>query len=251
MCYDNSLKKTVKQIEGAVPFPLIVKESISWEPTFHKIGMSYPAWPVIFNHHGARLEDFIWGPIPESLDTIEKIKNERQFFLNARSEKVLKKGTLWNDIKHQRCLIPSAAFFEYRYPFKDKPKEGYCYAINQGADKIFFIAGLWSLSNSWDVDKPEPIPTFTLLTRDANKIMRQIHNGGKNPFRMPLMLAEDMLEQWLQPDLSDDKLKEFLDFSFPSERLEYWPVSSVRKRHEDNESVLEKVEYLGLPPIEA
>ena len=106
------------------------------------------------------------------------------------------------------------------------------------------------MSNSWDVDKPEKIPTFTLLTREANPLLKQIHNSGGDPGRMPLMFTDDMLEGWIKPEMTDAEMKEYLDFSFPQEQLEYWPVESVRKRHEDNEGVLRRVEVAGLPPVE-
>ncbi|WP_349318061.1 SOS response-associated peptidase family protein [Chitinophaga sp. MM2321] len=209
--------------------------------------MSYPAWPVVVDHNGARLEEFTWGPIPAMLNSPEKVKKQRQYYLNARSEKVLEKNTMWSKIRHQRCLIPSTGFFEYR---EVGLKSKVCYTINQGANKVFFIAGLWALSNSWDTDKSEKIPTFTLLTREANPLLKQIHNAGENPGRMPLMLTEDMLATWIRPDLDDAGIKEILDFSMPPDNLEYWPVNSVRKRHEDDESVLQRVEVEGLPPIE-
>ncbi|NSL90403.1 SOS response-associated peptidase [Chitinophaga solisilvae] len=248
MCYDLALAAKLSGILKAMP---VLKTAgnldLDVTNTWHKIGMSFPQWPVVVNNNGIRLDRYTWGPIPKMLDTPEKVRKQRQLFLNARSEKVLENGTLWNAIRHQRCLVPATGFFEYRQIPGWKNKVAYY--IRSREEDIFFIAGLWALSNSWDVDKPERIPTFTLLTRSANKLMRQIHNGGDNAGRMPLMLTPALAEKWIQPDLTDTDIREILQYELPSENLDYWPVNSVRKVKPDDESVITRAEYEGLPEI--
>ncbi|NIG57142.1 SOS response-associated peptidase [Chitinophaga sp. Cy-1792] len=248
MCYDIAFTTKIESIFKVMPLLRTAPgANLNFESTYHKIGMSYPQWPVVVNHEGPQLSLFTWGPVPKMLNTPEKVKKQRQMFLNARSEKVLEPGTLWNAIKQQRCLIPVTGFFEYRQipGWKNKVP----YYIKSVEQDVFFIAGLWALSNSWDVDKPERIPTFSLLTRSANNIMRQIHNGGDNAGRMPMMLTNELAAEWIKDDLTDTDIKDVLQYEAPSDTLGYWTVNSVRKAKPDDESVLEHVTYEGLPEL--
>ncbi|CAL1520107.1 SOS response-associated peptidase [Chitinophaga sp. MM2321] len=248
MCYDIALAAKLQSVLKAIPLLKTgINPDLGFEPTYHKIGMSYPQWPVIVNNDGPTLDTFTWGPIPKMLDTAEKVKKQRQLFLNARSEKVLESGTMWNAIRHQRCLIPATGFFEYRQipGWKNKVP----YYIRSSEQDVFFIAGLWAHSNSWDVDKPARIPTFTLLTRSANTVMRQIHNGGDNAGRMPMMLTNDLAQEWLHPQLTDTAIQELLRYQLPPAGLDCWPVNSVRKVKPDDATVITPVQYEGLPAL--
>ena len=248
MCYDNSLKVKISKLVEAIPFPTKVQTDLVFEPTFHKIGMSYPLWPVVVDRNGPELHGFTWGPIPKMLNTEEKVKKRRKLYLNCRSEKILDPAAkIWYPIRGQRCLIPSTGFFEYREVPGQKNKV--CYTINQGEDKVFFIAGLWAMSSSWNPEGPEKIPTFTLITREANPVLKQIHNAGENPGRMPLMLPDTMLDSWINPDLTDFQMQEILNYSMPAENLQYYPVNSVRKKHPDDESVIQPIDTTGIPPV--
>lgn len=246
MCYDIAFTTNIESIFKYLP-QLQANLDIDFDPTWHKIGMSYPQWPVITNNDGLKLQKFTWGPVPKMLDTLEKVKRQRQLFLNARSEKVLENGTMWNAIRHQRCLVPATGFFEYRQIPGWKNKVAYY--IKSKEQDIFFIAGLWAFSNSWDVDKPTRIPTFTLLTCNANQVMTQIHNGGDNAGRMPMMLTNELAQRWLQPELTDTDIREILQYELSPAQLDYWPVNSVRKVKPDDASVIAPITYEGLPDL--
>ncbi|MDR6565472.1 SOS response-associated peptidase [Chitinophaga ginsengisegetis] len=248
MCYDISFASDIESIHDILP-AIQIQGELRFDPTFHKLGMSFPTWPIVVNKNNRlELHPFVWGPIPKMLNTPDKVKKQRQMFLNARSEKILEPKTMWTAIRHQRCLVPVTGFYEYREIPGQKNKQAYFIRIK--GQKIFFIAGLWTLSNSWDVDKPDKIPTFTIVTREANSVMKQIHNGGANAGRMPMMLTNELAEEWVKPELDDSQIKEILSFSLPSVDLEYWAVNSVRKAHLDDESVIAHVDEIGIPPIE-
>jgi len=248
MCYDIAFTTNIESIFKYLPqLQAAGNLDIDFDSTWHKIGMSYPQWPVITNNNGLKLQKFTWGPVPKMLDTPDKVKRQRQLFLNARSEKVLENGTMWNAIRHQRCLVPATGFFEYRQIAGWKNKVAYY--IKSKEQDIFFIAGLWAFSNSWDVDKPERIPTFTLLTRNANRVMAQIHNGGDNAGRMPMILTNELAQHWLQPELTDTDIREILQYELPPAQLDYWPVNSVRKVKPDDAAVIAPVAYEGLPDL--
>ncbi|MFY0253837.1 SOS response-associated peptidase [Chitinophaga sp. 30R24] len=248
MCYDIAFTASIKSILQHLPQVKSDSLNIDFDPTWHKIGMSYPQWPVVVNQQGYQLQSYTWGPVPKLLDSLEKVKKQRQLYLNARSEKVLETGTMWNAIRHQRCLVPATGFFEYRQVPGWKNKVAYY--IKAKEQDIFFIAGLWAFSNSWDVDQPARIPTFTLLTRSANKVMAQIHNGGDNAGRMPLMLTNKLAQEWLRPDLTDTDIRNIVQFELPATALEYWPINSVRKAKPDDANIITPVMYEGLPALQ-
>jgi putative SOS response-associated peptidase YedK len=250
MCYDLSFAAEGSSIFDYFPELLEDDQQLDFyfDKTYHKIGMSYPQWPVIVNEAGKlKLEKYNWGPIPKMLNTLEKVKKQRQYYLNARSEKILEKGTMWNAIRHQRCLIAATGYFEHREVPGLKRKVPYYIHVKDR--KIFFIAGLFAHSNSWDVDKPERIPTFTLITRPANEILGKIHNSGEFRERMPLILPASLEREWLNPHLTDLDIQEILHYQLPADQIEYDTVSPVRVAKADDENVIAHVEYPGVTPL--
>jgi len=88
-----------------------------------------------------------------------------------------------------------------------------------------------------------------VVTRAANELLTIIHNGGMNAGRMPLVLTKEMATEWLDPELSDNRMRSILQYEMPSADMEAWPVRSIRSRKEDNELVIEKMQYDGLEEI--
>lgn len=54
--------------------------------------------------------------------------------------------------------------------------------------------------------------------------MAKLHNGGKNPCRMPLILSEEDEKRWLDPSLSEDEIKSLIK-PYAAEPLSAYPVS--------------------------
>jgi putative SOS response-associated peptidase YedK len=93
----------------------------------------------------------------------------------------------------------------------------------------FFMAGLFSV---W-----KDLPTFTIITTQANKLMSAFHH------RMPVIMPEKHFEQWLDPDFKDtDRLKKLL-LPYPASKMEAFKVSSyVSNSRNEGEKCMEKVE---------
>ena len=117
---------------------------------------------------------------------------------------------------------------------------------------MFCLPGLYHYAPVPDVETGEARGTFTIVTRPANSVMRQIHNGGSNAFRMPLFLTKELEQKWLLPDLTDDEINEILNFEMPSENLRYQTVFTIRspKPRPDNKPKTEIYEWENLPPLE-
>lgn len=96
---------------------------------------------------------------------------------NARSETVMEKKMFYNGIRCNRAVIPAGGFYEW----------------NQNKEKITFLrkdspamylAGFYS--------RFEDGERFVILTTAANESMEKTHD------RMPLILEEDQLEEWIR-----------------------------------------------------
>lgn len=249
MCYDLSFSAHGVSIFDYFPeLRHLGQLDFNFEPTYHRVAQAYPKWPVIVSSNGQwQLRKFEWGVIPPYMKTPEEVKKGRKWMVNARSEKIMDNKTYWGRIRQQRCLVPATGFFEHREIPGWKNKVPY-YVKMKDCD-MFFIAGLYNYSHLPDVETGELPGTFTVITRDANEIMRKIHNGGDNAGRMPLMLPNSLAKEWLRPDLKAEELQKLLDYELPSDQLEYWPVNAVRKTKADDESVIARVEYADLPAL--
>ena len=93
--------------------------------------------------------------------------------------------------------------------------------------------------------------TYTIITRGANEVMKNIHNGGDNKWRMPLFLPLELSKKWLEEDLSSDDYAGLLNYEMPSEELDYWPVFTIRsnKPHPTGGHKNDLYEWEKLPPL--
>jgi putative SOS response-associated peptidase YedK len=239
MCYDMSFFSNIKLVADYLSLedtPLLV-----FEPTYHKIAQSFTEWPVIVNDNGYKIKLFEWGVIADYMNTPEKIKEYRNSMANARSEKILgDKRSIWHRLRKQRCLVFTTGFFEHHDAgFKKKVP----YFIHVKNEPVFCFAGLYNYSPVADPETGEMKGTFAVVTRPANTLMARIHNAGPNTHRMPLILTKDLAIRWLNESLTDGELDQILQYEFPSEGLEAWPVNTIRTRKEDTEAVIGKMEY--------
>ena len=253
MCYDISLSTSVQNITDY--FPDIIPAGqidIDFDNSIHVVAQSYRKYPILlFEDNNYKLKMFEWGVIADYMDTPEKIKKGRQWMCNAQSEKVIDdKKSYWHRIRRKRCLIPVTGTFEHREIKGWKNKVPYMICIKDR--ELFCIPGLYHYAPVPDIETGEVRGTFTMLTRAANDIMKQIHNGGPNAGRMPLYLQEKELEQkWLLPDLTDQEIAKFVKYEIPSESLEHWPVYTIRstKPRPDLKSKVDPWEWPELPPL--
>jgi putative SOS response-associated peptidase YedK len=117
---------------------------------------------------------------------------------------------------------------------------------------MFFLPGLYSVAELPDADGVlQQRFTYTIITRNANDVMKNIHNGGDNRGRMPLFLPFELSKSWLDEDVTPDEYRDILNFEMPSEELEYWPVFSIRtsKPHPTGGKKNDPYEWAKLPPL--
>jgi putative SOS response-associated peptidase YedK len=153
--------------------------------------------------------------------------------INARAETLRTSGAFRDAFANRRCVVPADGFYEW---------------IGTGASKqpvwfhrddggLIFFAGLYE---SWKAQPEEWQRTFTIITTEPNKVVAPVHN------RMPVLLAEDEIDEWLNPREEDlDQLLKLLDPA-PEEVLVPRTVSpKANSVKNDDPSVLEPAEVMG------
>jgi putative SOS response-associated peptidase YedK len=112
--------------------------------------------------------------------------------INARIETVETAASYrgpWE--RGQRCLQIAMGFYEWHLDAAGRKAPYYIHLRNQ---PIIAFAGLWDRSFKSDGTAVESCVHITL---PGNELMREIHNGGSNPYRMPAILRREDYPVWL------------------------------------------------------
>lgn len=187
---------------------LHLPESSLFESRYN-IAPTQPVAAVRATAKGHELASFRWGLIP-SWAGEPAIGNK---LLNARCETVADKPSFRSAFRQRRCLIPASGFYEWqkqgagrKQPYFIRPRDG----------GLFAFAGLWE---RWHDPHGETIETCTILTTEANELMRPLHE------RMPVIIEPASDGVWLDPHSSADALRA-LFVPFASDRIEAIPVGA-------------------------
>ena len=120
----------------------------------------------------------VWG--------FEEAWKPGQLVFNTRIESADK--PMWRDaLAHRRCVIPVTSFFEtHQTETRPSAKTGRpvkrSYEFRVPGQNVVLIGGVWTNGR------------FSMVTTEANAAMAPIHP------RMPLVLRQEELLQWLGPD---------------------------------------------------
>ena len=164
---------------------------------------------VVFNRDGGRsLGMMHWGLIP-SWAKDPSIGNK---MINARAETLSEKPSFKRLIAKRRCLVLSDGFYEWRKEGKRKAPM----RIRLKTGEPFGFAGLW---DSWRKPDGSDLQTFTIITTEANELLKPIHD------RMPVILPEEAEQQWLGFDVKDTSELLSLLKPYPSDLMEAYDVS--------------------------
>ena len=176
---------------------------------------------------GRELALLRWGLVP----SWAKDPSIGARMINARAESVVEKPAFRSAFRRRRCLVPMSGFYEWK-------KEGarkVPYFVHLLNSEVFAAAGL---HESWPgKDGAEPIESFTIITTDANEMMRQLYD------RMPVIVAEANYEAWIDPANDDtDALKKML-VPYPAEEMRAYPISlKVNNVKNDGPELIEPVQ---------
>lgn len=142
---------------------------------------------------------------------------------NARSETLVQRPAFRAAFAERRCLIPANGFYEWR---SDGGKKTPMW-IHRTDELPFAFAGLYNT---------RPAEAASVITCEPNSLMSPIHN------RMPVILAAEQYDEWLDPETDVETLQAFL---LPSEwpDMTAWDVpNTVNRAGTDGPQLIEQAD---------
>lgn len=171
------------------------------------------------------LETVRWGLIPGSA----KVPAIGYTMINARSESIAVRPVFRLAFLRRRCIIPADGFFEWKTDGKVKQP----FAIRLKSKEPLAMAGIWE---RWKDPKGNEVRSTAIITTSPNALMEKIHD------RMPVILARDTWQKWLDPEEVKPEYLQDLLKPYPAEEMEAWPISAlVNSPKNDGPEVLEPV----------
>lgn len=179
---------------------------------------------VLASEDGREMKFFKWGLIPSwAKDTAMGAR-----LINARSETVEEKPAFREAFKKRRCIIPADGFYEWQRT--DGKKQPFFFQMRD--ERPFGFAGLWE---RWQGVGGEAIESCTILTTEANEVLRPVHD------RMPVILHSDDYELWLDEDMRKRELLKDLLRPYPAEEMVSHPVSTaINSPHNQGATLIER-----------
>jgi putative SOS response-associated peptidase YedK len=182
--------------------------------------------PIVRLDQGQRRFALVrWGLIPSW------VKDPKQFSLvfNARAEAVNDRPAFQNAMKRRRCLFPADGFYEW----KKEGDRSRPYFVRRRDKTPFAFAGLWE---SWMGPNGEEVESATIITTNANRLLRAIHE------RMPVIVAPEAFELWLDTANVDAVTAAALLAPAPEDLLEAYEISTaVNRVANDSAELIEPV----------
>ncbi len=214
---------TYRQAEQlALELGVPVEQLADYEPRYN-IAPAQRQWIVRMEYEDRQALRARWGLINHWA------KDKKTGFkqINARGETVHQRPAYRTAFKERRCVVPADGFYEWEGP-KGKRTPLWFHRPDGG---LLLFAGLYE---SW---QPEPDvweATYTIITTEANGLISRVHN------RMPVILPEERVDDWLHPKESDsDKLHSLLVPAADDLLIRTAASPSVNSVKNDDPSLLE------------
>jgi len=177
-----------------------------------------------------------WGLVPSWAK--DPSVGSRMF--NARAETVATKPSFRSALATRRLVVVADGFYEWK-PGTESPKRPYYFTRADG--RPLALAGLWEQwwggpdTRATAVADQPPLRTCTVITTEAGPDMRAIHH------RMPVVMEDNVLDEWLDPTNQDRPELESLLVPSPGGTLISRPVgSSVGNVRNDGPGLTEAAE---------
>jgi putative SOS response-associated peptidase YedK len=187
-------------------FGLAETAEVEEKPRFN-IAPTDPVPAIRNGSEGREIGRLRWGLVPPGA-TPKKIGRP---LINARAESVERQPAFREPFAERRCLMPADGFYEWKVDEDGKSPVW----ISLPGGELFSFAGLWSRARD---DEGSELHSCTLITTEPSGQMRPIHD------RMPVLLAREAEELWLDPDAGPEELRALLR---PREGLEIREVSDA------------------------
>ncbi|HXH21108.1 MAG TPA: SOS response-associated peptidase [Dehalococcoidia bacterium] len=189
----------------------------------YNIAPTDPHWIVRVRYEDRELLPARWGLV----NSWAKDAKRAALQINARAETIATLPPFRDAFRRRRCIVPADGFFEWtgtkeaRQPLWFHRPDG----------RLLLFAGLYE---TWQPAPGERQRTFTIITTRANRLMAPVHD------RMPAILLEEAVDDWLDPRREDVEALAKLLVPAPEGLLAATPVSSrVNSVKNDDPSCLE------------
>lgn len=252
MCYDikASYESQLRRAERRGDLRAIkeIKEKLiplTDLPLHHASGFSHSELLIYSNDSPDFPEVATWGMVPPWVRNEEQLQKTWNNTLNARSETIFEKPSFREAAKHNRCLIYIDGFYEHHHYLKKTVP----FLIQNKDHTPLALAGIYS---TWKNPKTNGlIKTFSIVTTKGNSLMSKIHNNPKlKEARMPLILPENLEDDWLKAIETDADVKDLQNLMqpYPERKLQVYTVNKLRgKEYLGNvEEIAQEVVYEDL-----
>jgi putative SOS response-associated peptidase YedK len=190
MCGRFTLTYEVEQLAEELGVPLA---SLTGYKARYNIAPTDPHWVVRSLYEDREAVAAKWGLVNFWMtDRKQAFKD-----INARAETVQKSRAFREAFKQRRCVVPADGFFEWTGE-KDARKPIWFHRPEGG---LIYFAGLYE---SWKPTPDQRERTFTIITTEPNGLVAPIHD------RMPVVLEEDAIDDWLYVGQEPAALAELL-----------------------------------------
>jgi putative SOS response-associated peptidase YedK len=154
--------------------------------------------------------------------------------INARSETVDNRRAFREAFFERRCVVPADGFFEWTGPKTARQPTWF----HRDDNNLLLFAGLYE---AWQPSPHSWETTFTILTTDANPVLRNYHD------RMPVILADRDADDWMDPRAPDPLALKRLLIPAPADLLIATPVSpDVNNVDNDSPDLLKAAGQMSL-----
>ncbi|HXY90954.1 MAG TPA: SOS response-associated peptidase [Acidimicrobiia bacterium] len=177
-----------------------------------------------------------WGLVPSWAES--PAVGDRQ--INARAESITERNAYKRAFERRRCIVPADAFYEWKAPGQSlegaRAAPRVPYAVRRRDGEPLAFAGLWEI---WrdptvaDDDDPDAwLRSFAIVTTRANARLAPIHE------RMPVVLAEEAWDAWLDPRRGGAESLPRLLAPAPDDWFDVYEVSTRVNKPENNDADL-------------
>lgn len=193
-------------------------------PLRYNIAPTQDVAVVRLGQAGRELAMLRWGLIPSGSND----PSVGSRLINARAETAADKPSFRSAFRQRRCLVAADGFYEWT---KENGKR-LPYYIRLAEGSPFAFAGLW---DHWQGADGEVIESCTVVTTEANDLVRPIHD------RMPVILPRQAYAHWLDATERPKALLSLLK-PYPSEEMTACRVGTqVNNVRNDDPSCVEPI----------
>lgn len=144
--------------------------------------------PIVRIRDGRRELAFVqWSLLP----FWSRERFPRYSTFNARIETVATAKSFREPFRYRRCILPASGFYEWQEVGGSRKQPWF---IHDAAGRLLGFAGLWE---RWRGAGDEIVESCTVIVCPPDDCLTEVHD------RMPVILAPDLYDDWLDPENDD------------------------------------------------